>query len=192
MPSCYLLPGSSQTRLEPDINPTMYALFNLFLDICLFRKGPQHVPASLALLRLTLITYGLSGFLVLLLSVSPLTAGLMVLIDIALLSALIYGALALWNYKMRFIQTLTALLGTGTLLQLLVLPVSVWMMQELSKTGTPEFPWLLSLGLIIWSIAVIAHILHHALAISRGLGLLYTLGYVIISWTISGWLYPVS
>jgi hypothetical protein len=170
----------------------MYALFNLFLDICLFRKGPQHVPASLALLRLTLITYGLSGFLVLLLSVGPLTAGLMVLIDIVLLLALTYGALTLWNYRMRFIQTLTALLGTGTLLQLLVLPVSVWMAQELAKTGAPEFPWLLSLGLIGWSIAVIAHILHHALAISRGLGLLYTLGYVIISWTISGWLYPVS
>jgi hypothetical protein len=170
----------------------MYALFNLFLDICLFRKGPQDVPASLVLLRLTLITYGLSGFFVLLLSVDLLTAGLMVLIDVGLLSALTYGMLNLWNYRIRFIQTLTALLGTGTLLQLLILPVSIWMAQELTAARAPEFPWLLSLGLIGWSIAVIAHILHHALSISRSLGLLYTLGYVILSWTISGWLYPVN
>ena len=66
------------------------------------------------------------------------------------------------------------------------------MEQEALRSRLPELPWLLYLGLLVWSIAVIAHIVHHALSISRGKGLLYTLGYLLISWTVSGWLQPIG
>ena len=39
-------------------------ILRLFLDVCLFRKGPEDVPASLILLGLTLLGYVLvSAFL---------------------------------------------------------------------------------------------------------------------------------
>jgi hypothetical protein len=174
----------------------MRALLDLFLDICLLRKGPQQVPVSPVLLRLTLVTYGISGLLVPLLDTDLPTSLLLVLVDIALLTGLTYGVLRLRGYGERLPQTLTALLGTGTLLQLLALPVLIWLDQEVAGNGMPELPWLLWFGLFAWSIAIMAHILHHALSVSYGLGALYSVGYVliswIVSWTVSDWLRSVS
>ncbi|MBS1248363.1 MAG: hypothetical protein H6R48_1152 [Proteobacteria bacterium] len=61
----------------------MRALFELFLDICLFRKGPQDLPAGMALLKLCLLGYGLSGFVVLQLSTPAPVAILQILLDLA-------------------------------------------------------------------------------------------------------------
>jgi hypothetical protein len=166
----------------------MRALFDLFLDICLLRQGPQQVPASQVLLRLTLLTYGISGLLVSLLGNDLFTSLLLVLVDIALLTGLTYGVLRLRGYGQRFVQTLTALLGTGALLQLLVLPVLIWLYQETGRDGVPELPSLVWLVWLAWFTAIMAHILHHALSVSRWLGLLYSLGYLFISWIVSDWL----
>ena len=170
----------------------MRALFELFLAICLLRKGPQDVPASPVLLRLTLLSYGLSAVLIPLLDVSLVTSLLLIMLDIALLTGLTYGALALRDYRPRFMQTLTALLGTGTLLQLLALPLLFLPEQEMAGTGAPPWLGLLWLGLFIWGIAVMAHILRQALSTSLGVGVLYSLAYVMLYWTLSGWLQPVS
>jgi hypothetical protein len=173
----------------PTIKTAMRALFHLFLDICLLRQGPQQVPASQLLLRLMLLTYGLSGLLVSLVSLLDhdlFISLLLTLVDIALLAGLTYTVLSLRGYGQRFVQTLTALLGTGTLLQLLVLPVLLWLDQEVVRDGTPELPRLLWFGVFAWSIAIMAHILHHALSVSRWQGLGYSLAYVLISW-IASW-----
>jgi hypothetical protein len=166
----------------------MRALFDLFLDICLFRKGPQHIPASQILLRAALAAYGISGLLVLLINLEPVRALLVMSADIALLAGLTYGVLSLSNYNGRFLQTLTALLGTGTLVQLMALPISLWLSKTLQQETIAALPQLLYIALLVWSIAIIAHILHQALAVSRSIGVLYTLGYIAISWIISSWL----
>lgn len=165
----------------------MRALFDLFLDICLFRKGPQHIPASQVLLRATLAAYGISGLLVLLISLEPIRALLVMSADIALLTGLTYGVLSLSNYHGRFLQTLTALLGTGTLVQLMALPVSLWVSKTLEQE-IAALPQLLYIALLVWSIAIIAHILQQALGVSRSIGVFYTLGYIAISWIVSSWL----
>jgi hypothetical protein len=170
----------------------MRALFELFLAICLLRKGPQDVPASPVLLRLTLLSYGFSGVLIPLLDVGLLTSLVLTVLDIALLTGLTYGALTLRHYRARFMQTLTALLGTGTLLQLLALPLLFLLEQEVAGTGGPGWLGLLWLGLFIWGIVVTAHIFRQALSTSLGVGVLYSLAYVLLYWTLSGWLQPVS
>ena len=43
----------------------MRALFNLFLDICLFRRGPQDVPASPLLFGLAMLVYLIVGVVLL-------------------------------------------------------------------------------------------------------------------------------
>lgn len=160
----------------------MRALFDLFLDICLFRKGPQDLPASPTLLGLCLTTYGLSGLLSLLGSMRPSTAVFQAAADIVVLAGFAYGILALMNYRARFVQTLTALAGTYTLLNLIALPLIFWLEQATTGTANaPALPSLLLLGLMGWSIAVMAHVLQHALSTSRGMGVLYALGYLVIS-----------
>jgi hypothetical protein len=169
----------------------MRALFDLFLDICLFRKGPQDVPSSLALLKLCLLGYGLSGLLVLLPTTPAPVAILQILLDLALLAGLLHLALWLRRHPRRFEQTLSALTGIGTLMGLLALPPTIWIVGQ-GSGGNIELPSLLLLVLMVWSIAIMAHILRHALEIPIWAGTLYALGYILLSWTLTGWIGPQS
>jgi hypothetical protein len=70
--------------------------------------------------------------------------------------------------------------------------VVFWMDKETvdgSEAGLPLLVFLLLLG---WSIAVVSHILQHALSISRNQSILYTLGYLFISMLLSKLLLLVS
>lgn len=163
----------------------MRDLFNLFLDLCLFRRQPQDVPASSALLNLSLLGYALSGFVVLTLSTPAATAFWQVLVDLALLIGLLHLGLLLRRHPRRFGQTLTALSGSGALLAALALPVVFWIVKQ-GPDGDITLPSLLLLGLLIWSIAIMAHIVRHALDIPVWAGALCALGYTLLSWTVTG------
>ena len=165
----------------------MYALFDLFFEICLFRKGPQDVPAGMALLKLCLLGYGLSGLAMLLLSTPFPVAILQILLDLVLLAGLLHLALLARRHPRRFEQTLSALTGTGALIGLLALPLVVWITQQGSE-GDIQLPSLLLLALMAWSIAIMAHILRHALNIPLWAGALSALGYTFLSWTLAGWI----
>ena len=167
----------------------MYALFNLFLDICLFRKGPKDVPASAALLKTCLLAYGLSGLLVLMLSTPAPVALLQILLDLVLLSGLLHLALIVRRHPQRFEQTLSALTGTGSLMALLALPLMSWIIQQ-SPSGAAELPSALLLALMVWSIAIMAHILRQTFETSIWIGVLYAVGYTFLSWTLTGWIGP--
>ncbi len=167
----------------------MLALFNLFLDICLLRKGPQDMPASVALVKMCLLAYGLSGLLVLLISTPAPVALLQILLDMVLLSGLLYLGLILRRRPKRFEQTLSALTGTGSLMGLLALPLMFWIVNQESG-GDTTLPSLLMLVLMVWSIAIMAHILRYAFETSIWLGALYALGYTFLSWTLTGWIGP--
>ena len=164
----------------------MRALFDLFLDICLFRKGPQDVPAGMALLKLCLLGYGLSGLMVLLLNTPAPVAILQILLDLVLLAGLLHLALLARRHSRRFEQTLSALTGTGTLMGLLALPVMFWIISQ-GPDGDVQWPSLLLLALMAWSVAIMAHILRHALDIPVWAGALGALGYTFLSLTLTGW-----
>ncbi|MDQ2694316.1 MAG: hypothetical protein M3Z21_02860 [Pseudomonadota bacterium] len=168
----------------------MHALLNLFVDICLLRKGPQDLPASWALFRLSLAAYAASSLLFQAASVSFAVAVQQSLVDLALLAGLTYLVLNVLGFRRRFVQTLTALAGAGALLQLVAWPLWLWTVRAAAGDGAGALPQLLFLLLLLWNIAVFAHILRHALSTSRGMGLLYTLGYVIVSVTVMSLFFP--
>lgn len=170
----------------------MYALFNLFLDICLLRKGPQDVPPSPILLKLTLLAYGVSSLLILLLVTAAGAAIMQALTDILLLAGLTYVALHSVQLSARYTQTLTALAGAGTLLGVLALPLFFWIGQAAQRQTDASLPGLLFLGLIVWDLAVMSHILRHALSVNRWIGLLYALAYFFISIMLRNLLFPVE
>jgi hypothetical protein len=167
----------------------MLPLFNLFLDICLLRKGPQDVPASKALVKMCLLAYGFSGLLVLLTEAPAPVALLQILLDMVLLAGLLYLGLTLSRHPKRFEQALSALTGTGSLIGLLALPLAIWI-QGQRPDGDIALPSTLMFALMVWSIAIIAHILRHAFETSIWLGALYALGYTFLYWTLAGWIAP--
>jgi hypothetical protein len=168
----------------------MRALFDLFLDICLLRKGPQDLPASWSLLKLSLGAYGLTSLLAQAVEVEPLLALVQALVDTAMLTGLSYGVLRWTGHGERFVQTLTALAGVGALLGAVVLPLLIWMSRAVAIGADASLAVLFFLIWLSWSIAVVVHILRHALSTTLPVAALYTLGYLAISWLVASRLFP--
>ncbi|MGF1526517.1 MAG: hypothetical protein ACFCBW_06975 [Candidatus Competibacterales bacterium] len=158
----------------------MYALFDVFLAICLFRKAPQDLPPSASLLNAALAGHVFVALVVLLvLGNSWLSAALQALFSVALLMGFILGVLALFGRRERWLQTLTASAGAGAILWLVALPVALWLVQLDPSTRGDSVPSLLWKLLVVWDITVTGHILHHALSVDRWLGILYAFGWFL-------------
>jgi hypothetical protein len=153
----------------------MLKLLMFFVDLCRLRSAPQDLPHSLPLLSVTTLVYAFMGFTVSSLEQSFGYALFATLVDVALFAALAFVSLWITGHTERFIQTFTALTGTGALFNLMGLPL-IAMLQQVPE-GEPSNLSLLLLGLIIWNIVVIGHILRHALNmvmwLASGVALLY-------------------
>jgi hypothetical protein len=91
-----------------------------FLDIALWRKGPQDLPASSTLAILALIAYLATGFVRMrLFALDQSTALLFICVDVMMLGGWLWLVLAFFARRQRFVQTITALLGVGLLVLLL-------------------------------------------------------------------------
>lgn len=91
-----------------------------FLDIALWRKGPQDLPASTSLAILALIAYMAAGFVRMrLFALDQSAALLFICIDVLMLGGWLWLVLAFFGRRQRFVQTITATLGVGLLVLLL-------------------------------------------------------------------------
>ena len=154
------------------------------VEICLLRAGPQDLPPARQFLVLTLIGYLLVDVLVTRVSFAGVQALWISLLDVVLMIALAYVSLRIRAKPERFNQTLAALAGTGQLLGLLALPVIQGLsMAHAAETPAPALAWLW-LGILIWSLLVLGHILRHALELTLptgvGIGVLYNLLTIVI------------
>ena len=143
---------------------TLLNLIRAFLDICLFRRGPQDLPASAFLLYLTLATHTLSGFLLSLGSHPAGTAAIAGVTDTALLALLTLSLLYMNRLAVRVPQTLSALAGSGTVIGVLALIPTYWMFSARAGNGDQTVPVVLLLVLIVWSLVVMGHIIRYALS----------------------------
>lgn len=160
----------------------MQALIFRFLDICLLRAGPQDLPDSRFLLRLSIVLMiGVS--LLLHYPARGLQQGMLeVLLDILLTVGLLFAALR-WQGKLtRFRQSLTALMGTNALLALFAMPFAYRMIAA-NNSGENAFVALqFFLLILVWNITVTAHIVRHTFAIHLGYGFLVSIGYLMLYW----------
>ncbi|HEX2492522.1 MAG TPA: hypothetical protein VHK24_02015 [Steroidobacter sp.] len=98
----------------------MFSLLQTFLEIALWRKGPQDLPASRMLAWSTLIAYVAIEFTgVRLFELNLRAAVIFIGVDVLMLSAWLYAVLAFFGRRQRFVQTITATLGVGVLLLML-------------------------------------------------------------------------
>jgi hypothetical protein len=99
-----------------------------FLDIALWRKGPQDLPASALLATLVLIAYMTAGFVRMQLYALDLGASLLfICIDALMLGGWLWLVLAFFGRRQRYVQTITATLGVGVLV--LLIDVSLRLLQ---------------------------------------------------------------
>ncbi|GMR05654.1 MAG: hypothetical protein BMS9Abin25_0229 [Gammaproteobacteria bacterium] len=152
------------------------SLLILFIDLIRLRRGPQDLPASQNLLIIT-------GFLLIVTAIlgdhmnEDFTGKLIfALTQIVILTAIVWGILALNKKSERTVQTLTAFYGTSVLIQLFVWPFRSWlqsMSEETQKQAT--IPLFAIVVLAIWSFVVMVYIYHNALDCSRGKAILMSI-----------------
>jgi hypothetical protein len=175
-------------RLEDRLN----VLLNYFVDLCLLRAAPQDLPASPVLLALALIANLLVGTLLAVRSslglVLSATASL---VEIVLMLAVLRLALNWRGRGARFQQTATAVMGSSTLISLLVLPL-LGLGNASTGSDLATLAVLLRVALVIWSLVVLGHILRHAFDIALGLGIAIGVLYTVGSYMVLRPLFPVD
>lgn len=143
----------------------MVHTLKLFVDMCLLRTNPQDLPHSVMLEAIALCTYTTLSFLIAQMSSVPQAALTAALVDVGMMAALTWGGLWAVGMQNRATKTITALAGTGALWQLASLPLVMIFSGDSGNTeSTPSFfSNLVFLAMISWAIAIIGHILRHAL-----------------------------
>jgi len=157
--------------------------FLLLLEISVLRAGPQEVPASGFLLGLVLAVHFAVGIALELFSVALPRALWGALVGTLTTVVLLHLLLVIRRRPARLVQALTALAGCEALVGLIAVPLTAWVI----AFGDAQFaPRLLSMLLLVWSIAFTGHIFRHALDLNRVVGVLLAIGYVLISSVIAG------
>jgi hypothetical protein len=153
-------------------------LLKFFIELCLLRAAPQDLPAAAVLMALCAGGYLTVGVLVSMTSFDPAGAVMSNLLDLFALAMLVRIGLAVRGKPQRFVQTYTALTGSGVILGLLGWPLAYGLFG--SETAPKPLLALLFLGLILWNLAVIGHILRHALSVAFAWGVLIAVGYYLL------------
>lgn len=163
-------------------------IFKLFLDICLFRKGPQDIPLSRFLLVLTLMFTLSTSMLLSWVEVEFFQAILQSLCATSLLVGFFFGMLRMAGKMTRFPQSLIAALAADGMITALAIPL------VLVSVALPEWQAavsLLLLAMMLWELAVLGHIIQQAMDFPRyGPGFALAFVYTVLSMRIMMGLFP--
>jgi hypothetical protein len=153
----------------------------------LWRKGPQHLPASVLLLAIVIALDAVLSWLFESALDSPEKhLPLLVLLQTVLSLGWIWMLLAFFRRPERFIQTATAIFGTSVLLT----PVIYGMraaLEGMEKTSPLLVPMLLGLlTVLVWYLLISAHILRAALEVNLFVAIVFTVlgtGFILFAAT---------
>ncbi len=141
----------------------MQQFLKVFLDIVLWRRGPQDLPNSGLLVALTLVAYELVNLVqIALMEVSIAELLLYLVVDPLLLMGGLWLVMMLFGRKDRWAQTVSAVLGCTALMALVVSVPMVLLVGPRMAGDPPAALQLLALGLVIAFILVVGRIIQLA------------------------------
>jgi hypothetical protein len=153
----------------------------IFMDIVLWRRGPQDLPESGLLLGITFAAYVLVNALQLVLLDEPASAWVFfIVVDPVLLTAWVWAVLRLYGRTARFPQAASAVLGTGALLGVVFyLPLQI-LMSGLAVDPTSPLAGVTALGVVVVFALVTGRILKLATDSSLFTGIAAALVYFLV------------
>jgi hypothetical protein len=159
----------------------LLTLARRYVDIALWRRGPQDLPAVGILLPLTILAYVLIS-VALGEALPALRAGWVpqVLADTAFMALWYWAVLALARRRERYLQTAAALFGLQCVLAAPSI-LSAWMLQRFAHDST----WLVvsyicALAVLVWTVAAVGHILREALERSLSFCVMLAFGQLLV------------
>lgn len=153
----------------------------LFFNICRFKAGPADVPNSHGLLKITLLVYFMLGVGINRVDVNWQVSLFASLADTLMMVLVIWILLNIRGLQARYLQTVTAMAGTGCFLAIIGLPIYLSFHQVSEPEQASSFTLLLMVALMFWSLMVMAHIFRQALDIKPGAAAALTIGYTVLS-----------
>jgi hypothetical protein len=166
------------------------ALFNYFVNLCLLRAAPQDLPSSSPLLGVVFVINALIGTL--LMATTELGPGLALvesLFELALMLGVLRTALFLRGHPARFNQGATAVMGSSILMSLLALPLLAGGVASGGENGGGV---MLLLGLVVWSVVILGHILRHTFDLTPGQGVAVAALYSFASYQLTTSLFSIG
>lgn len=158
----------------------------------LLKTAPQDLPYSTGLIARLVFLYLISGMVVVGGMVEPSLAIARMLLNIGILLSFSYLLLSSLNLKPRFVQMVTALIGTGIVFNLLSWPILIYGDIEQASTASMQILSMLVLMLISWEILVIAHIFRNALNTKMTQAVILSMALFFISLSLSQLFFPES
>ncbi len=170
----------------------MLQLFKVFWAICRLKAGPQDLPKGHYLLVFAI----LAGIIIDSFTTSILITELsglviintVVIYNVLLLSA-IYFLLKLIGYAERGVQTITAIVGAGIFISLVLLPGLLIM--DSVEENVKSFALFILID-NVWRISVNAHIFRHALSISLLMAMILSVSYLLFGVLVADYLLPAQ
>ena len=165
----------------------MFALLRFFVDLALFRKGPQDLPASTALFGLLVV----AGVLIGAANGARLFGGVRAaigvnLLDLALTSLLLFALLQLRAKTARWLQTATAFFG----LSVLAGGLTLLFRGVLQTLGGQELSLLVEMVLAVWLHIALGNVLRHALEVPLFAGVIIVLSYTVLAFNLIAQIFP--
>lgn len=170
----------------------MLRLALVFVDIALHRKGPEDLPPSRFFFGLILLVYATVSLLALQIN-WPLSRALsMLVVDLALYLSFYWALLSLTRHSGRYWQTVTAVLGAETLLNVLAVPILLWRGTNPEQDATAAVQTGALALLLMWSIDIAGFVVARAIDKPYIVGVLIMVGYVVGSILLGQLLFPAA
>jgi hypothetical protein len=153
-----------------------------FVDIMLHRRGPEDLPSSKFLVWFLLVVSVGVELAVLFANDQSMRAAAVSVLVAGLDVWFVWALLRTFNRQRRFAQTMSALLGTETILNVVGAPLVPLLNASASASAEPQItlPLLLTALLGIWSIDIAAFVFARALERPYVLCVAIMLGYVLL------------
>ena len=161
----------------------MKSVLQLFWRMCLLRQSPEYVPTQSWFVA-AVIAANLVGSLIVTAALDPTAGGMTTLTRIVVGQAtnagLVWLALQFREQPQRLLATLTALFGCDLIITA-CFGLLVPLFGIVGETGLS----LLSLGFLVWSVAVAGFILSRALTLPFSAGAIIAMGMMVLSVALS-------
>lgn len=146
----------------------MLQISQFFWRMCLLNAGPEHLPSSRFAVTSVLGTYVLTMLIVatIIRPAQPFNQTIAItIIGLVLQIAVTYLLLLLKSHADRFIATWMALLGTSVIINLLLLPFNIILLNT-DNQGLAIFAESSTIICVLWWFVIAGHIYHRAVQIS--------------------------
>ncbi|MCK5002596.1 MAG: hypothetical protein KAJ92_00080 [Gammaproteobacteria bacterium] len=158
----------------------------------LLKAAPQDLPYSTGVMGRVIFLYLISGIMVMSDTVELSLAMGQMLLNILIILFFSYVILSSLNLKVRFVQTVTALIGTGIVFNLLAWPVLSYNDIEQASELAQQLFLLVVLMLVSWEVLVTAHIFRNALNTKMTQAVILSMALFFVSLTLSQLAFPES